>query len=86
MATMTTNLHVTLPDELAQELRSEVKRSGQPATEIAREAIREFLRKRRRQLIHDEISAYARELAGTPLDLDEQLEESATDHLVSLGD
>jgi len=86
MATMRKNLHVTLPDELDQELRSEAKRSGQPATELARDAIREFLCKRRRQALHDEITAYARDVAGTALDLDQELEESAVENLVSLDD
>jgi predicted transcriptional regulator len=83
MAVMRKNLHVTLPDDLDQELRSEAERSGQPATEMARDAIREFLCRRRRQILHDEITAYAREVAGSQQDLDEELEESAIDDLVS---
>lgn len=86
MVTMRKNLHVTLPDDLDEELRAEAERSGQPATQIAREAIREFLGKRRRRALHDQISAYAREVAGTSLDLDEELEESAVDDLVSLDE
>ena len=86
MAIMKNNLHVTLPHDLNEELRSEAKRSGQPATEIAREAIREFLCKRRRQALHDEITAYARAMAGTAFDLDEELEESAIEDLVSLDE
>lgn len=83
---MRKNLHVTLPDELDQELRFEAKRSGQPATELARDAIREFLCKRRRQVLHAEITAYARDVAGTALDLDQELEESAVENLVALDD
>jgi predicted transcriptional regulator len=83
MAVMRKNLHVTLPDDLDQELRSEAERSGQPATEMARDAIREFLCRRRRQILHDEITAYAREVAGSQQDLDVELEESAIDDLVS---
>ena len=86
MSIMTKNLHVTLPDDLNEELRSEAERSGQPATEIARDAIREFLRRRRRQALHDEISAYAREVAGMAADLDPELEDSAIEDLVSLDD
>ena len=86
MATMTKNLHVPLPDDLNEELRSEAERSGQPATEIARDAIRQFLRRRRRQSLHEGIAAYAREVAGTAADLDGELEDSALEDLVSLDE
>ena len=84
MATMRKNLHVPLPDDLNEELRTEAERSGQPATEIARDAIRQFLRKRRRQTLHERIAAYARRVAGTAADLDRELEESALEDLGSL--
>ena len=77
---------MTLPDDLNEELRHEAERSGQPATEIARDAIREFLGKRRHQALHEEISAYAREVAGSADDLDADLEDSAVEDLVSLDD
>ncbi len=83
---MTKNLHVPLPHDLNEELRTEAARSGQPATEIARDAIRQFLRLRRRQALHDEIAAYARKAAGTEADLDRELEDSAVEELVSLDE
>jgi predicted transcriptional regulator len=83
---MTKNLHVPLPDDLNEELRTEATRSGRPATEIARDAIREFLRRRSRQALHDEIAAYARRVAGTEADLDRELEDSAVEDLVSLDE
>ena len=84
---MRRNLHVPLPDDLNEELRTEAERSGQPAAEIARDAIRQFLRKRRRQALHEDIAAYAyaRGVAGTAADLDRELEDSALDDLVSLA-
>lgn len=81
---MTKNLLVPLPDDLNEELRTEAARSGRPATEIARAAIRQFLHQRRRQALHDEITAYARRAAGTEADLDRDLEDSAVEDIVSL--
>ena len=86
MSTMTKNLHVPLPHDLNDELRSEAERSGRPATEIARDAIRLFLRQRRRQALHEEIAAYARGVAGTAADLDPALEDSALEVLDSLDE
>ena len=82
MASAKTNLHVPLPAELNQELRAEARRSGQPATEIAREGIRVFLESRRRQAIREEIKAYAQEIAGSRVDLDTEMESAAIDHML----
>jgi predicted transcriptional regulator len=84
MATMRKNLHVPLPDDLNDELRTEAERSGQPAAEIARDAIRQFLRERRRQTLHEGIAACARTVAGTAADLDRELEDSALEDFGSL--
>ncbi len=83
---MIKNLHVPLPDDLNEELRTEAERSGRPATEIARDAIRQFLRQCQRQALHEEIAAYARSVAGTPADLDPALEDSALEILDSLDE
>ncbi len=83
---MIKNLHVPLPDDLNDELRTEAERSGRPATEIARDAIRQFLRQCRRQALHEEISAYARSVAGTTADLGLALEDSALEVLDSLDE
>jgi len=82
MASAKTNLHVPLPAELNQKLRAEARRSGQPATEIAREGIRVFLESRRRQAIREEIKAYAQEIAGSRVDLDTEMESAAIDHML----
>ena len=86
MATMVKNLHVPLPNDLKDELRTEAERSGRPATEIARDAIRLFLRQCRRQALREEIAAYARSVAGTAADLDPALEDSALEVLDSLDE
>jgi hypothetical protein len=76
------NLHVPLPDDLNRELRAEAKRSGKPATELAREAIRSLLEHRRRQALHREIADYAAAVAGTEQDLDSDLEAASVEHLL----
>lgn len=77
------NLHVPLPEPLHDRLRAEAKRSGRPATALAREAIEVWIEERQRQAVHDAIAEYAGEMAGSPADLDEELEEAGVDHLVS---
>ncbi len=82
MASAKTSLRVPLPAELTQKLRAEARRSGQPATEIAREGIRVFLESRRRQAIREEISAYARKIAGSRDELDTEMESAAIERML----
>ncbi len=77
------NLHVPLSEPLHDRLHAEAKRSGRPATTLAREAIQAWIEERQRQALHDAIVEYAVEMAGGPADLDEELERAGVDHLVS---
>jgi hypothetical protein len=77
------NFHLPLPEDLHRRLRAEAERQGLPATEVAREAIRSALRARQRERIDAEISRYARAVAGTRSDLDEDLEAASIDHLLA---
>ena len=70
------NFHLPLPQELHEMLRQEVEQSGQAATMLAREALRDWLRERRRRRLSAEIAAYAEDVAGTPEDLDSDLEDA----------
>ncbi|MGH9365753.1 MAG: hypothetical protein ACRD1B_10900 [Thermoanaerobaculia bacterium] len=76
------NFHVPLSGELYEELKSEAKRRGRPATAVARHAIAAWLRQARRLELHEEISAYARRRAGSVADLDPDLEVAGIDALV----
>jgi hypothetical protein len=82
MGTAKGNLHVPLPEELHEKLRAEARKSGQPATEIAREGIRLLLDLRRREAIYYEIAVYAQTVAGSQSDLDADLEAAAIEHLL----
>jgi len=75
------NFHLPLPPDLHEELREEAERSGQPATALAREALRIVLAHRRRQRLHAQIAEFVSEHAGSGLDLDEDLERAAIEAL-----
>ena len=79
------NLHVPLPPPLYRRLRAEAKRAQRPATVLAREAIDLWLAEQYRASVHDEISSYARKVAGTADDLDVDLEAASVEHLLDAG-
>jgi predicted DNA-binding protein len=78
------NLHVPLPETLHRRLRAESGRLGLPATTLARNAIEAWIEERDRLEVHDAIVEYARDMAGSAADLDDNLEKAAVEHLVSL--
>ncbi|MCK6507543.1 hypothetical protein L6R53_29950 [Myxococcota bacterium] len=75
--------HLPLPDHLYDALRAESAGVRRPATELVREALETWLETRRRERLDAEIEAYARELAGTAMDLDPDLEAAAVDCLLA---
>jgi hypothetical protein len=79
------NFHLPLPEQTYTHLRAEAERAKLPATALAREAIDWWLRQQLRQARHDQIAAYAAEMAGTDLDLDPNLEAAGIEHLVKTG-
>jgi hypothetical protein len=79
---MKRNFHLPLPEDLYAGLRAEAERSRRPATALARQAIETWLRQRRRVARHQAIAAFAAEYAGSPLDLDPELEAASIEHLI----
>ena len=79
------NFHLPLPEELYKELRLAAQRSRRPATTLARRAIELWLRQNRRAARRQAIAAFAVEYAGTPWDLDPDLEAASVEHLAGLG-
>ena len=77
------NFHVPLPDGVYRDLREEAERSSRPATVLARQAIEQWLHDRRRETRHAAIAAFAAENAGSPLDLDAELEAASVDLLLA---
>ena len=75
------NFHVPLPESLYKVLRDEAERAKQPATKLAREAIADFLERRKRHLLHEQIATYANTHGGLS-DLDEDLERATVEFLV----
>lgn len=76
------NFHLPLPEQTYANLRAEAEKAQVPATALAREAIDWWLRQQLRKARHDQIAAYAEEMAGTDLDLDHDLEAAGLDHLM----
>lgn len=76
MSRTTYNFHLPLPPEIHEMLREEVESSGQPATTLAREALRDWLVQKKRQRLHEQIAAFADAYAGTDLDLDKDFERA----------
>ena len=63
------NFYVSLPEDVYAHLREEAERTKRPATAIAREAIEAWLRDCRKAARHQAIAEFARDFAGTELDL-----------------
>lgn len=76
------NFHVPLSEPLYKALQSEARRSGHPATEIARNAIRAVLTERAKSDLYDELRAYAERNGGTGVDLDPDLEAAGIDSIL----
>ena len=76
------NFHLPMPEPTYSRLRAEAERTKIPATTLAREAVDCWLRQQSRKARLDAIAAYAMEMAGTPLDLDPDLESAGIEHLV----
>lgn len=76
------NLHVPLPPELHRALKRQSKQLGTPTTSLAREAIEEWLERRRKAEIAQQLREYALAVAGTEDDLDEALASAAEEELL----
>jgi hypothetical protein len=76
------NFHVPLPEELYNQLCAEAQRSQQSATALARYAIAWWLQQQQKAALDESIRAYAAQCAGTPADLDQELEAASVDHLL----
>jgi hypothetical protein len=79
------NFHLPLPEATYTRLRAEAERAHVPATALAREAVDWWLRQQFKRTRHEAIAAYSAEMAGTPLDLDPDLESAGIDHLMKTG-
>lgn len=78
------HIHVPLDETLHAALLAEARDSGESATSIARQAIAQTLRQRRKAARDKALRAYARQVAGTDHDLDPQWEETGLESLAAL--
>lgn len=77
------NFHLPLPEQTYGELHAEADRQKITATSLARQAIQEWLRARKKAATRRAIAAYAAEVAGTELDLDQRLEAATIESLLN---
>ncbi len=76
------NFHLPLPEGTYAELRAELENARIPATTIAREAITDWLRMKRKAARRQALMDYASEMAGTRFDFDADLESAAIEQLM----
>jgi hypothetical protein len=76
------NFHLPLPDDLYSKLMHLSKSSAQPATVLARKALRFWFEQLEKEELDRHIREYACSVSGTECDLDEELESSAMEFLL----
>jgi len=74
-------LNLPLSNDMHAALFEEARRTGVPATRLARSAIEDWLRKRARERRRDVIRRFATANAGGEYDLDPALESMAAEEL-----
>ena len=79
-------MHLPLPPDMHARLKKESETLDTPTTVLAREAVAEWLERRERERIAEELHAFAMENAGSELDLDEAFEDAAADTLAKAGE
>ena len=75
-------LNLPLPEEMHTALFDEARRSGEPATRLARTAINDWLEKRARERRTEQVRQFALEHAGNEYDRDPALESVAAEELL----
>lgn len=78
------NFHVPLPANVYGQLREEAEKRKEPATVIARQAIEYWLKEQKKVARRAAIYEYAKEVAGSSEDLDEELETAGIESLLEL--
>ena len=73
--------NLPLPEKTHAALFDESRRTGVPATRLAREALEDWLRQRERERRREEVRRFAMQHAGGDYDLDPALESIAADEL-----
>jgi site-specific recombinase XerC len=74
--------HLPLPEQTYGALCAEAERRRVPATSLARQALQEWLRARKKLATQQAIAIYASEMAGTESDLDPRLEAAGLEFLL----
>jgi predicted DNA-binding protein len=75
------NFHLPLPTPVYQRLKQAAEQRQLPATQVAKQALESWLDEQERLTLHEELAAYAADVAGSTADLDEPLAAAALVHL-----
>ena len=78
----TKKLSLPLPADMHAALFDESRRTGVPATRLARSAIEDWLEKRRQERRRDDVRRFAEQHAGGEYDLDPALEAVAAEEVL----
>ena len=79
------NFHLPLPTPVYLRLKQAAAKRQLPATQIAKQALESWLDEQERLTVHEELAAYAADVAGSADDLDEPLAAAALEHLADDG-
>ena len=77
------HFHLTLPEPLHAQLMQAARNTGRTATQLARQAIETYLAQQRDDQLNAELDAYIARNAGTPFDLDTELEAAGVAQLLT---
>lgn len=77
------NFHLPLPEPLYLRLKEAANRHNVAATQLAKQAVESWLQEHEKLALHEEIVQYVADTAGTAVDLDEELEAAAVEHLAA---
>jgi hypothetical protein len=80
------SFHLPLPEKTYLDLRTEARRSRVTAAALARQAVEEWIKARRRAERKRQIAAFAAEAVGGGLDLDRGFEAAAIEFLRRTND
>ncbi|WP_293913855.1 hypothetical protein [Deinococcus sp.] len=76
-------LPLTLPELLHAQLMQAAQNTGWTATQLACQAIENYLAQQREDQLNAELDAYIARNAGTPFDLETEVEAAGVAHLLT---
>lgn len=76
------SIHIPIEENVLRDLKTSAQEEQITVSQIVNEAIENWLKKKKREKIQNQIKEYASQMAGTSQDLDEELEYNSTKFLL----